>query len=356
MSPQACAARSPALKTPILRAANAIWLKSPFRQQPTPEEFFAIQVRLVRSFDELLQCAALRFRVYDALGYLDESLSASRAKLELDYYDFHSLHLCAVDHRSGEVAGILRIVLPVYRYRGATNTPECDEFVVARTADRSQLRRCVNRRKYRVASITDAIQIQRGWVHRIVTSGKKLQEKYHQADPLIHFPIMDNSNFGDCWPHFLNEYDPHHTAEISRVIVSPRYRGMGISTLLIRAAIALSVHMELRHLVLECIPLHVEMYQKHGFEALPKYHCRSRDLDQIAVGMRLCLQEAAANSTAIAMARRELKVLCQGAAADETILGGRGLCLCRLRECWTNARYPHLGRKDICPLVRDGGD
>ena len=59
--------------------------------------------------------------------------------------------------------------------------------------------------------------------------------------------------------------------------------------ILLRAAIAVATGLKKDFLLLECVPAHVSMYAHYGFVPLGDYHCRARDLDQQAIGMRLDL-------------------------------------------------------------------
>jgi hypothetical protein len=177
-----------------------------------------------------------------------------------------------------------------------------------------------------------------------------LHDKLREENPLTPFPIMDNTDFGELWPQFLHHYDYQETAEVSRVIVAPRARGLGVSALLMRASIAAATELRLRHLLLECVPAHVGMYQKYGFDPLPQRHCRARELDQFAVGMRLELDAASIPDEAKARLRKDLRMLRIGLKSKGILLGSRGLCLCRRSECW-EGEYAGWGAP-TCPLVK----
>jgi ribosomal protein S18 acetylase RimI-like enzyme len=325
---------SPTLKGAVVRVANSIWLKSPFRHRPTTEERFAIKVRWARSEEEIEECLNLRFRIYKALGYLDESILRGSAQLETDCCDIHALHLCAVDLRSADVVATLRIVLPACRRR------------------LSKPKRFRRRLDFeRVETLAEVVEAQATWILDLAESEETLRRRLMESNPLTPLPIMCNSNFGELWPDFLDQYEHRKTAEISRVVVSPRYRGMGISRLLMRAAIVAAIEMQLDNLLLECIPQHVGMYAKYGFAALPKHHCRARDLDQLAIGMQLCLKDLAITSKAVATANRDRKMLAQGRQDNVAVLGKQGLCLCRISECWRQSRYRKWGQC-VCPLAK----
>jgi predicted GNAT family N-acyltransferase len=274
--------------------------------------------------------------VYKALGYLESRIANLAVEMELDTYDTHSLHLCAVERPSGQLAGTLRLVLPADRRR----TPAYSRGIPTELKFDA------------LRSLADVIRAQRFWIRQIADGEPVLSNKLHEENPLIPFPIMDSTDFGELWPEFLQHYDYQETGEISRVIAAPQCRGLGVSALLMRAAIAAASELQLRHLLLECIPTHVGMYQKYGFEPLPRRHCRARELDQFALGMRLELDAEAHPSEAMVRLQRDLRMLRLGLNSKTVLLGSRGLCLCRRLECWKGAEYAGWGAR-YCPLVKD---
>ena len=54
--------------------------------------------------------------------------------------------------------------------------------------------------------------------------------------------------------------------ELSRVIVRKKWRGHGFSKLLVRHVLADMDSMNVDGLVLECLPIHVGIYEKMGFQ------------------------------------------------------------------------------------------
>jgi predicted GNAT family N-acyltransferase len=282
------------------------------------------------------ECLHLRFRIYEALGYLDEELSQDAEKLDVDCFDTHALHLCAVDLRSGDVVGTLRIVLP---------TDPC-QFADSAATVQGKLD------FGRVRRLTQVVAAQAAWIREKAEPDDLLRRRLHAYNHLAYLPILFNSDFGRRWPNFLEDYPREETAEISRVVVAPRYRGMGISRLLMRAAIAAASELNLRHLLLECIPQHIAMYGDYGFTDLYSgHHCRVRDLDQYAIGMKLNLKLTPGESEAISTNNRVHQWLSRGRERNEVVLGKQGLCLCRISECWRKAQYGYFGQC-ICPLAR----
>ena len=87
---------------------------------------------------------------------------------------------------------------------------------------------------------------------------------------------------------------PRNVCELSRVVVAPEYRGMGVSRLLVNHAISVAKKMRRQYLWIECAPHHIKMYQKYGF--VVKHHQnqifyeRAQRLDTWAVAMYLDLE------------------------------------------------------------------
>jgi len=107
-----------------------------------------------------------------------------------------------------------------------------------------------------------------------------------------------------------------------------------------RAVISTAFHLQKKSLFLECVPAHARMYEKYGFRLIEGHHCRAQDLDQIAVGMSLSLDDHPFNKT-VALAK-----------SDGEMLSKSGfLCLCRNSECWKRREFEFRRNESRCPLV-----
>ena len=320
----------------IRRTANGLWLKSCHARATLVGDDAlnrsAIQIKIAQSQQELQDCLALRHRVYNWMGYLDDDLSRVESKLEIDRFDKISIHFVAIDHRSHDVVGTVRLVLSSIPRHNPTTT-------VLRNVLGDQKVWC----KKIALEATDAV----------------LRERLN-AGLTLPLPILQNSDFGDHWPEFLQANEAGHGGEISRLVVSPRYRGLGISSLLLRSAIATAYGLKKQYLLLECIPAHVEMYEKAGFNRLDdhRYHCRAQGLDQIAVGMRLSLVNQGPYNPVVSLAELDLHTIHSSLTPNMATPGPDQqdsqhdtLCLCDIRRCWKNGQYGSRGR-DICPLTR----
>ena len=73
--------------------------------------------------------------------------------------------------------------------------------------------------------------------------------------------------------------------ELSRVIVAPQYRGRGISTRIIDAALRKSIAAGSRRLFLECLAVHTTLYEKHGFRCISGIRGQVVDVGRTMVAM-----------------------------------------------------------------------
>lgn len=303
------------LKQKLVQVSTRLWLKSPVGAQSTMANQDAFRVRCVQSAAELKECFILRHRVYDELGYLEEPVSRSASAIDMDSFDTKAIHFAAVDHRSGELVGTARLVTTIPQHMGQTVIG--DPWHVFRN--------------------------HAGWAQgtarqALIQEDRIFYEKIHQSTELP-FPILFNSGFGTKYSAFMKQYPPASGGEVSRVIVSPMHRGLGISALLMRAVISAAFHLKKKFLLLECVPAHAKMYEKYGFRLIEGHHCRAQEQDQVAVGMLLSLDDHPFNK-AVALAK-----------FDGQMLGESGyLCLCRHSECWK--REFHLRKNENrCPLI-----
>ena len=113
----------------------------------------------------------------------------------------------------------------------------------------------------------------------------------------------------------MAEHPPASGGEISRVVVSPLHRGLGVSALLMRAVISAAFHLKKKFLLLECVPAHAKMYAKYGFQLIEGHHCRAQEQDQVAVGMLLSLDDHPFYNKAVALAKSDGQMLGEWSAS-----------------------------------------
>jgi GNAT superfamily N-acetyltransferase len=263
------------------------------------------------------------------MGYLAEDISNCKAALEMDSFDINSIHFIATDGKAGEIAGTIRLVIqeiPRYLEESIIGVP-------SKTLAAHQLW-C---KQIAVDMSEDAFL-------------KRIEHPYFAA-----LPILQSADFKESWPPILQE--TAKGGELSRLVVTPRYRGLGVSRLLMRTAIATAVDLHKSFLLLECIQMHAQMYSHYGFELLDGHHCRAQELDQIAVGMRLNLEDTPLNPS-VSLARRDIQMITSGRTDPHQLFGSKFLCQCRLEVCWRSGAYELRGAND-CPLrttFQDGSD
>jgi N-acyl-L-homoserine lactone synthetase len=304
------------LKQKLVQVSTRLWLKSPVGATSKLEQRDAIRVHRVQSEAELKECFALRHRVYDTLGYLEEPVSQSSSLIDMDSFDTRSIHFAARYHQSDELVGTARLVTVAPPHIAGTLIGS----------------------RWRV--IRDHASWAKDIAYQALLEGDRVFDEKISQCPQLPFPILVNSDFGTNCREFLNDYPPALGGEVSRVVVSPMYRGLDISALLMRAVISAAFNLGKKFLLLECVPSHAEMYKRYGFEPINGHHCRAQDLDQVAVGMLLSLNDHSCNKP-VALAK-----------ADGRLFGNSGvLCLCRNSECWKRGEFSFRYDEGRCPLV-----
>ena len=261
----------PSLRAALVKTATGLRPKAPPGRRGDESAF---EVNVVPSRDDLRRCFTLRRLVYDMMGYLPEAVSANASNLELDAFDVRAVHFMATHVPTGDLAGTMRLVL--------SKPQECRDAVC-----------------------------QGAWGRNIGIDAGEPFTRFLHAPPFWPLPILASADFRDKWPEMLERAED--AAEVSRLIVAPRYRGFGLSRLLVRAGLAKALELGKSPLLLECIPAHRVLYAKFGFNLLTNLlqvtndavHCRPGDLDQQAVGMYLDLNQTGAAT----LARKDLELI-----------------------------------------------
>ena len=310
----------------VVRTADSLRLKAPPGPAIELDEREAIVVRLAHNEQELRACLRLRFQVYDRLGYLEERMSRCPAELDMDCYDNRAVQFLAESTRTGDVVGTVRLLLPQQLPFGLLTS------VIGSPPQRtleSQAELC-RRIADKEAKAGDTVLAQR------------LGE--HNFAPL---PILQSNDFREKTAQILGQ--ARSQVELSRLVVWPHYRGLGISRLLIRAVLAVARDLQRDTVLLECVPAHVPMYLKYGFERIQGHHGRVQDLDQVAVAMKLELTRAGLDPTAY-VANRDLAMIRFGADVPAMLFGCKHhLCLCHQKHCWIRGAYSSK-TQGSCPL------
>ena len=216
-----------------------------------------VKVRRLRTESELRDYYALRFRIYHIMGYLEHDVERAPTRLEIDACDTCSVHLGAFDMLTGYdvLAGTARLVI----------------------------------------GSSDAQQLLRGNV-------AKHTESLIKSDPVIRnsicdkilplmLPVFQSQELNDeLTSAMIHDWS---CGELSRVIVDEPYRGAGLSEKLVEEAVELGRQFRLHKLYLECLKIHVPLYQSLGFDVIPGKRGRVSGVSKTMIPMQRTLSEAA---------------------------------------------------------------
>jgi GNAT superfamily N-acetyltransferase len=265
----------PTLRSAIVAAATGLRLKALPPVRASRAAANGVKIQAVQSRPEMLQCLALRKEVYGLLGYLPNDVTVDLSGVELDGYDGRSIHFSAI--RGSEVVGTVRVVLELPpNLAGAKDEldPPPGLSQMRRTGEAGGI-------SFRaLKTLYDHAQ----WCRQIARGAGLAIRRRFDSVCFMPLPILESTEFDRRWADVLKETSPG--AELSRLVVKPEFRGLGISRDLVRAVLAKSIEMKRRVVLLECIPTHEEMYKKYGFRRMAgDPHSRPTDLDQYAIAM-----------------------------------------------------------------------
>jgi|GEM_PF-5670978 len=289
------------LKAPPARISNAV--------DP-------VVIRLVQTREEMLRYLRLRHLIYNRMHYLPDFISHHPAEMELDCYDLFDessgtggVHFLALSTVTGDVVGTGRLIVP-----------REFEFSEALSVLGSPPERILQRQSELIRDIVAQHDVE-GVLYRAMT-----RKSFNRMPVLQSSAIEDKALLRGIG-----------LAEISRVIVAPRYRGLGLGRLMIRALVAASINMRKPNVVLECIPAHVPMYRKFGFRVIEGPHGRDESLDQEAVAM--ILEAPGSHSRTRGIAENDLRIIRTTDSRPQSFADSGYLCLCSSRGCWEEGRY-----------------
>ena len=253
-----------ALRQAILQAAMGLRLRAKPPVRPSDAAPKDVKIEVVQSREQLKECFALRREVYGLMGYLPDAIMRDRSGIELDGYDERSIHFAAM--RGGEVIGTVRMVLELLPTSSGGGL-SCRSV------------RCLNTQEDHAS-----------WCREIAEkAGPAIRNRFHYPY-FMPLPILESTELDRRWSRVLENAYP--VVELSRLVVRMDYRGFRISRDLVHAVVAKACEMQRRVILLECIPKHVDMYAKLGFEQMQgEPHSRPIDLDQYAVAMWLRLDQ-----------------------------------------------------------------
>lgn len=220
------------------------------------------KVRRLRTQSELHDYYALRHRIYRIMGYLDQDVERAPTRLEIDACDSCSLHLGAFDVTSDYeiLAGTARLVI---------GSPDTQQLLRGNTVRHTE-------------SLIKTDPVIRNSV-------------CYKTLPLM-LPVFQSQELNDeLTAAMIYEWS---CGELSRVIVDEPYRGVGLSSKLVATAIDLARQFGLHKVYLECLRMHVPLYQSLGFDVIPGKRGRVCGVSKTMIPMQRTLSEVAHGPTA----------------------------------------------------------
>lgn len=176
-----------------------------------------ITIERVKSWSQFTSCLDLRLKVYRELGYLDAGSTC-----DIDSFDWSSVHFIATDEHD-QIAGTIRLILC-----GSDDFPATQELLESNQ-----------------------------W-------SSDLQEIHQSpAKKSKSLPVLETLNDNRILDQGLKS---RKRAELSRVIVSSNYRSSGVCRRLCEAVVSESKRYRVDTLYLQCLPSHVELFRKFGFD------------------------------------------------------------------------------------------
>jgi len=199
----------------------------------TTHDTATCEIRALETAVELYETYRLRYDIYGALGYIQHR---NASQLEIDAYDPCSIPFGAFDRASGEMIGTLRLIT-------IEPQPDYEELVrsvLVELDDQALTDQVLGPRPHSLPSIvSDQVDLQ-----------------------------IDEFNT-----------ERYPVQELSRTIVRPGHRGAGISRGLMELGLAHAMLGGPTVLVGGCLPRHVPMYAKYGYQQLP--HSGSEHFDSV---------------------------------------------------------------------------
>lgn len=229
-------------------AARLRYISPPPRQT----QKLAFTIRRIRYEYELQRYFRLRFQVYRTMGYLDPRKERVPSQMEIDGSDTSAVHYGAFCQIKGQeqLAGAFRILLA-----------DAGETVFA------------------------------AWTRNLLDSDQQLRSLVAGEQLTLRLPIFQSQQLDD--ELYASIREQLLCAELSRVIVAEKFRGLGLSKLLVREAQQESLRQAVHDVYLECLRAHEPLYRCCGFETLPGKSGRVLGVNRTMIAMRQRLRAAA---------------------------------------------------------------
>jgi GNAT superfamily N-acetyltransferase len=193
-----------------------------------------LEVRLIRRQHELLNYFKLRHRIYKIMGYLTEEIEHAPSQMEIGWCDTIALHIGGYKKvKQGQeiLVGTARVVVGT----------------VAEPSKRPPLLASYER-----------------WVRALASSDPVLRQELLRGVLPFQLPIFQSMKLHDVLREATKSGEV--CGELSRVIVTEDYRGVGLSRRLVESALEEAAKVGVGRVFLECLDIHEKMYNKLGFK------------------------------------------------------------------------------------------
>ncbi|HWB01477.1 MAG TPA: GNAT family N-acetyltransferase [Verrucomicrobiales bacterium] len=244
------------LREYALKVVHRLWYKAP------PSKRTSSSPPLVTtniSSEQFRKCLELRYTTYGMLGYIDREVEDSELKIEMDFFDPQAVHIAALEATTQRVIGTARLIVP-------GNAPPCSDI---KFFGEKYCREWADKEPYPV-----------------------FRQRLDQGTT-ASMPIFDTFPFPQTYKRRLRPIAKY--CELSRLIVDPEFRGMGVGSALIQFCFDTARKLARKVMVLECAPHHQKMYEQYGFNLIVKgkkiFYSRARELDQMAIAMAAALTD-----------------------------------------------------------------
>lgn len=182
------------------------------------------ELRVLDTVADLVESFRLRYEVYDAVGYLQRQ---NQSKLEIDEHDVCAIPFGAFDLTTNEMIGTLRLI---------------------------------------------SNEVQPGYqalIHRVVEDFADDQLRERTSGPA---PERLPSVLSDEVDHQVGAFNTagYPVRELSRGIIHPAHRGSGIGRGMMELGIAHATKHTPVVLIGGCLPAHLPMYARYGYQQLPE--------------------------------------------------------------------------------------
>ena len=224
-----------------LVAARLAYISPPPRQERKIE----FQIRRIRDEFELKKCFCLRHRIYSIMGYLEDRKERVPSRMEIDACDETAMHFGAFHRDQGYeiLAGMFRLVL----------------------ADQPTT-------------------LFSGWTLKLLDADRQLRSLVGSESYPLRLPVFQSQQLDEQLQESIEKQ--LQCAELSRVIVADDYRGLGLSSLLVKRALQEACNQQVHRLYLECLRQHEALYAKLGFQTIPGKAGRVLSVNRTMITMR----------------------------------------------------------------------